>query len=147
MELLPVTADYDTLSDKTRLFAAQRLAELIETLRPVVAEALDGTSLYDLEPARIQANVALVKLNANLIKQLGELYRVQDRPREELEASMPLEQVQKLLDAAEARTEEAVAAALEEGQRRGLELGAARERVSLEAARAAVASGLRALQQ
>lgn len=118
MELLPVARNYEELSDKTRQFAAQRLLEMIESLRPHVAEILTESPL-DLEPARIQANVALLKLHSNMIKELGLLYRVQDRPVQQQEETMPVAAVHKLLEEQEARMQELVAAEVEAAEMRG----------------------------
>lgn len=147
MELLPVTADYDTISDKMRQYAAQRLIELVETLKPAVAEALDGTSLYDLEPARIQANTALVKLNAALLQQLGALYRVQERPKEQGEQMVPASQVQQLLENLEERMLLEVEAAREEGLRLGRAEAGRREQLSVQAARDKLQLSLAAVQR
>jgi hypothetical protein len=146
MDLLPVTADYDDISERMRQVAAARYMEMIEGLRPHVAEALsDPAGIHDTEPGRLQAYAALVKLQATLIKELGLLYRVQDRPVADVEPGMPLDEVSRLLDEAQAREDAAVAVAADAAaaatrqallQRESLDLGVARERV---------ASGLRAL--
>jgi len=146
MDLLPVTADYDAISERMRQVAAARYMEMIEGLRLHVAEALsDPAGIHDTEPGRLQAYVALVKLQATLIKELGLLYRVQDRPEVEQEPGMPLDEVARLLDEAQARQDAAVAAAADAAaaatrvaleQRESLDLGVARDRV---------ARGLRAL--
>lgn len=144
MDLLPVTAEYDDIQLKMRQFAAHRLMEIIESMKPAVAEALQD-SLQDLEPGRIQAHVALLKLHTSLIKELGLLYRVQDRPREERQDTVPLVQVQQMLDAAQARMDEAVAAATEAGRELGRQEQQQREVLSLQAARQRLRGSLQAL--
>jgi hypothetical protein len=148
MDLLPVTADYDQISERMRQVAASTYMELIEGLRPYVSEALsDPAGIHDTEPGRLLAYTGLVKLQATLIKELGLLYRVQDRPREDVEQeeSMPVSEVQLLLDEAQRREDKAVAAAAElaEAATRA-ELGQ-REVVDLVVARDRVARGLKAL--
>lgn len=146
MDMLPVTADYDDISERMRQVAAARYMEMIEGLRPYVSEALsDPAGIHDTEPGRIQAYTSLIKLQATLIKELGLLYRVQDRPAAEIEYGVPQEEVDALLQAAQEREDKAVAAAadaaaaavrLELSHRESVDLGVARERV---------AAGLRAL--
>ncbi len=146
MDLLPVTADYDLISDRMRQMAATRYMEMIEGLRPHVAEALsDPAGIHDIEPGRLQAYAALIKLQTSLIKELGLLYRVQDRPPVEQEPGMPLDEVQRLLDEAQEREDLAVAAAADAAAaatRLALEQ---REVVDLAVARDRVARGLKAL--
>jgi hypothetical protein len=143
MDLIPAAAPYDDISDRMRQFAAARYMELITSLQDHVREALsDPAGIHDTEPARVQANVAVVKLHASLIKELGLLYRVQDRPVQEQEASMPLDEVARLLDEAQARQDAAVAAAAVEAEARTLVAAQRRELLELEAARAAVLRGL-----
>jgi len=148
MDLLPVTADYDQISERMRQVAASTYMELIEGLRPYVAEALsDPAGIHDTEPGRLSAYTAMVKLQATLIKELGLLYRVQDRPREDTEAeeSMPLREVQLLLDEAERQREAAVAAAAELAEARTRAELVQREVIDLAVARDRVARGLKAL--
>lgn len=147
MDLLPVTADYDDISDKMRRSAAATYMEMIEGLRPYVAEALsDPAGIHDTEPGRLQAYTALVKLQATLIKELGLLYRVQDRPREdEQEESVPVSQVQLLLAEQERLREAAVAAAAVEAEVRIRAQLEQREVIDLAVARDRVARGLKAL--
>jgi hypothetical protein len=143
MDLIPAAAPYDDISDRMRQFAAARYMELITSLQDHVREALsDPAGIHDTEPARVQANVAVVKLHASLIKELGLLYRVQDRPVVEQEASMPLDEVARLLDEAQARQDAAVAAAAAEAEARTLVAAKRRELLELEQARAAVLRGL-----
>lgn len=146
MELLPVTAEYDAISVRMRQFAAQRLMEIIESMRPVVQD-LFVDPLEDLEPGRIQAHVALLKLHTSLIKELGALYRVQERPREDKEETLPLAKVQELLDAAQVRMEEAVAAAAAAALEQGRLEAVQRQELSLQAARARVADQLAVLKR
>jgi len=146
MDLLPVTADYDAISERMRQVAAARYMEMIEGLRPHVSEALsDPAGIHDTEPGRIQAYVSLVKLQATLIKELGLLYRVQDRPLVEQEAGMPLDEVARLLDEAQAREDAAVAAAADAAAAATRAALEHRESVDLGVARERVARGLRAL--
>jgi hypothetical protein len=143
MDLIPAAAQYDDISDRMRQFAAARYMELITSLQDHVKEALsDPAGIHDTEPARVQANVAVVKLHASLIKELGLLYRVQDRPVVEQEASMPLDEVARLLDEAQARQDAAVALAAAEAEARTLVAAKRRELLELEQARAAVLRGL-----
>jgi crotonobetainyl-CoA:carnitine CoA-transferase CaiB-like acyl-CoA transferase len=148
MDLLPVTADYDAISERMRQMAAATYMELIEGLRPYVAEALcDPAGIHDTEPGRLLAYTGLVKLQATLIKELGALYRVADRPRveEEAEESMPVSEVQLLLDEAQRREDKAVAAAAAEAEVRTRAALEQREVVDLAVARDRVARGLKAL--
>ena len=146
MDMLPVTADYDDISERMRQVAAARYMEMIEGLRPHVAEALsDPAGIHDTEPGRLQAYAALVKLQATLIKELGLLYRVQDRPAQEIELGVPHEEVQRLLDEAQAREDKAVAAAAEAAAAATRAALEHREGVDLAVARERVARGLRAL--
>lgn len=147
MDLLPVTADYDAISDRMRQFAATRYMELIEGLRPHVAEALsDPAGIHDTEPGRLQAYAALVKLQATLMKELGLLYRVQDRPQqEEAEEMVSLAEHEEALRLAQERQDRAVAAAAETATAAALAAVAHREVLDLDAARDRVARGLRAL--
>lgn len=144
MELLPVARNYEELSEKTRNFAAQRLLEMIESLRPHIAEILTESPL-DLEPARIQANVALLKLHTNMIKELGLLYRVQDRPAQQQEEVMPLAAVQQLLQEQEARMEELAAAQVEAARLQGAAEAAKQLELSTAAARDRLRGSLKAL--
>ena len=147
MDLLPVTADYDQISERMRQMAATRYMEMIEGLRPHVAEALsDPSGIHDTEPGRLQAYAALIKLQATLVKELGLLYRVQDRPREdEAEPMVPVSELEEQLRLAQEREDLAVAAAADaaaEATRLALER---REVVDLAVARDRVARGLKAL--
>jgi hypothetical protein len=147
MDLLPVTSDYDQISERMRQFAATRYMEMIEGLRPHVSEALsDPAGIHDTEPGRLQAYAALVKLQATLMKELGLLYRVQDRPvQEQGEDMISLAEHEELLRLAQEREDRAVAAAAELATAAALAAVAHREVVDLDAARDRVARGLRAL--
>lgn len=148
MDLLPVTADYDQISERMRQVAATSYMELIEGLRPHVREALgDPAGIHDTEPGRLQAYTAMVKLQATLIKELGLLYRVQDRPREdvELEESMPLREVQLLLDEAQRREDAAVAVAAQAAEAATRAQLEQKDVIDLAVARDRVARGLKAL--
>lgn len=146
MELLPVTADYDQISERMRQFAATRYMEIIESLREHVSEVLsDPAGIHDIEPGRLMAQVAVVKLHTTLIKELGLLYRVQDRPLVEQEDTVPAAEVSRLLEEAARQQEVAVAAAAvaaAEATRVALEH---RDVIDLAAARDRVARGLKAL--
>jgi len=147
MDLLPVTQDYDAISEKMREFAATRYMEIIGSLSGYVAQALnDPDGIHDIEPGRLQAHVALVKLQTSLIKELGLLYRVQDRPQqEEAEEMIPASEVAALLAEAQAREDRAVAVAAEAATAVALAAVEHRQVVDLDAARERVARGLRAL--
>lgn len=147
MDLLPVTAEYDQISERMRQFAAAQYMEIINSLSDHVREVLsDPGGIHDIEPGRLQANMTVIKLHASLLKELGLLYRVQDRPREdEQEPVMPVTEVQELLDAAQARQDAAVAAAAAAAELRALESVQRREVLDLGVARERVARGLRAL--
>lgn len=144
MELLPTSDDHDVVAGRVRTFAAARLVELIDGLQPFVAEALrDPSDLVDVEPSRVMANVAVVKLQAAMIKQLGGLYQVDARPVERPDVNLvPMEKVQELLELerqeAVVRTGEAVAAAVAAVR----EEFAVREVLSLEAARSNLTAAL-----
>lgn len=147
-ELLPVTADYDMITDRMRQFAAARYMEMISSLSDHVAQALsDPAGIHDTEPGRIQAYAALVKLQASLIKELGLLYRVQDRPRveEEQEETVTLVEHEEALRLAQEREDRAVAAAAELATQAALAAVAHREVLDLDVARQRVANGLKAL--
>lgn len=148
MDLLPVTADYDAISERMRQFAAATYMELIEGLRPHVAQALsDPAGIHDTEPGRIQAYAGLVKLQAALMKDLGALYRVQERPKadEEPEEMVSLVEHEEALRLAQEREDRAVAAAAEVATAAALAAVAHREVLDLGAARDRVARGLKAL--
>jgi hypothetical protein len=147
MDLLPVTAEYDQISERMRQFAAAQYMEIINSLSDHVREVLsDPGGIHDIEPGRLQANMAVVKLHTTLIKELGLLYRVQDRPREdEQEPMLPVSEVEELLAAAQAREDAAVAAAAVEAERRALESVARKDVLDLDVARERVARQLRVL--
>lgn len=148
MDLLPVTADYDAITDRMRQFAAARYMELIEGLRPHVAEALsDPAGIHDTEPGRLQAYAALVKLEATLLKELGALYRVQDRPQvdDDQEEMISLVDHERALELAQEREDRNVAAAAELATAAALAAIERRELLDLDAARDRVARGLKAL--
>ena len=99
MELLPVTQDYDQVSEHVRTFSANALYEMIAGLRPYVAEALgDPGGIHDTEPSRLVAYTQLLKLQSSLIKDLGALYRVGDRPMPQGEESIPASTVARILE-------------------------------------------------
>lgn len=148
MDLLPVTAEYDAISERMRQFAAAQYMDMIKGLSDYVAQALnDPAGIHDAEPGRIQAHMSIVKLHASLIKELGLLYRVQDRPRqeEEEEEMVPAAELELQLRLAQEREDRAVAAATEAATAAALAAVAHREIVDLDVARERVARGLRAL--
>lgn len=147
MDLLPVTAEYDLISERMRQYAAAQYMEIINSLSNHVNEVLsDPGGIHDMEPGRIQAHMAVIKLHTNLIKELGLLYRVQDRPKvEELEETVSLEEHEEALRLAQEREDRAVAAAAETATAAALAAVAHREVIDLEVARDRVARGLRAL--
>ena len=146
MELLPVTEDYDHISTQIRAFSARELARILEALRPYVDEALsDPGGLHDLEPSRLVAYTQLLKLHTSMIKDLGALYRVADRPVADDEEKVPASTVAALLAAQEAEFEVRMEAArLEAAAQARADVETAR-RLSLEAARREVAGSLRRL--
>lgn len=147
MDLLPVTSDYDQISERMRQFAATRYMEMIEGLRPHVSEALsDPAGIHDTEPGRLQAYAALVKLQATLMKELGLLYRVQDRPRvDEGEPMISVAEHEDALRLAQEREDAAVAAAADAAARAAVLALEQKEVIDLGVARERVARGLRAL--
>ena len=147
MDLLPVTAEYEQISQRMRQYAAAQYMEIINSLSNHVAEVLrDPGGIHDIEPGRLQAHLALVKLHTTLIKELGLLYRVQDRPQEEAgEDMVPASQVEELLARAAVEQERAVELAVAAATQAALEASAARERVDERVARERVVAGLRHL--
>lgn len=149
MDLLPVTADYEAISERMRQYAAAQYMEIINSLGNHVAEVLsDPGGIHDIEPGRLTANMAVIKLHTNLIKELGLLYRVQDRPRvdeEEAEPTITVAEHEEALRLAQEREDRAVAAAAETATQAALAAVAHREVLDLDAARDRVARGLRAL--
>lgn len=148
MDLLPVTAEYDEISERMRQFAAQRYMEIISQLNNHVNEALsDPAGIHDTEPGRLQAYTGLVKLQTTLIKELGALYRVTDRPRvdEEPEPMITLLEHEEALRLAQEREDRAVAAAAELATAAALAALERKELLDLDAARDRVSRGLKAL--
>lgn len=148
MELLPTGTDHDAVAEKVRQFSATKLTELIMGLAPFVQQALaDPTDVLELEPARIQANMTVIKMHTTLIKELGALYQVTARPAAKADPDMvPLREVERLLSEAAVRTEELVAAAVLETEARVRGEVEARQQLSLEAARTRVTAALSKLQ-
>lgn len=146
--LEPVTGDHDHLSDTVRRYSAERFKELIDSLRPHVAEILaDPAGIHDTEPGRIAAYTSLVKLYTSVVKELGALYQVTQRPPERVDPNLvPMEQVEAMLlrerelHALELKL--AVDAAAEQARTEA----AVREQLTLEAARTRVVERLRGLQ-
>lgn len=146
MELIPLTTDYDQLSAHVRTFSANALYELIARLHPYVTEALsDPGGMHDLEPSRLVAYTQLLKLHAALIKDLGLLYRVQDRPPLQGEDMIPASVAAAMLAEASEKHAAELAQATQAAETRVRTELAARERLSLEAAKAQVAGQLAAL--
>lgn len=146
MELLPVTKNYDQVSEHVRTFSTQQLMEMIAGLKPYVAQALsDPGGIHDLEPSRLVAYTQLLKLQASLVKDLGLLYRVQDRPVTEEEERLPASTVARMLeDLASRHEEEMRQLSVDVETRVRMELSA-RDRLSLEAAREQVLGAVAAL--
>ena len=146
MELLPTSDDYDKVTHQVRRFSTQRLLEMIEALRPFVSEVLqDPEGVHDLEASRVVAYTGLLKLQASLIKDLGALYRVGEKPAPEGEETLPASTVARMLqDAAELheqQLQEAVAAA----EVRTREAVATERQLSLQAAQSQVLGSLERL--
>lgn len=146
MELVPVT-DYNEVSARMREYAAGRYMELLEALRPHVAAILADPEgmVHEQEPARTMAQVQLLKFHQSLVKDLGALYRVTDRPevqREDVvsvaEHEEALERQAQLLELEAREREDAAAAA-------AVAAVQLRERLSLEEARGRLVAGVAAL--
>lgn len=144
-DLVPIL-DHEAATQRARQFAATRLLEMIESLRPYVDQVLgDPASVHDLEPGRIQAHTALIKLQATLIKELGDLYQVRMPPKIKTEDVLPAAKVQEMLEQQRLELEQAAVLAREA---LAAELRAefeARQQLSLEAARSRVVEGLEEL--
>lgn len=139
MQLLPVTQDYDKVSEQVRTFSATALSEMIAGLRPYVAEALsDPGGVHDIEPSRLVAYTQLLKLQSSLIKDLGLLYRVQDRPMPDGEEQIPASAVARILEEQAAAHAAVLAAEVAAAEARVREELASTQRLSLEAAKAQV---------
>ena len=148
MELQAVSQDYGRLTEQVRSFSATRLHEMIEGLRPYVAEALsDPGGIHELEPSRLVAYTQLLKLQASLVKDLGMLYRVHDRPDNEDDDSIPAVTVALMLEEAAMRHAAELAEATQAAETRVREELAASERRTLEYARAQVTGQLARLRQ
>lgn len=148
MELLPVSSEYDKVSDTVRTFSARQLMEMIAGLKPFVAEALsDPGGIHDVEPSRLVAYTQLLKLQSSLIKDLGLLYRVQDRPQTDEEERIPASTVARILAEAEAAHQqqlEQLARDVETRTRLDVET---RQQLSLEEAREQVLGAVAALRR
>jgi len=92
--------NYDDISNQVRQLIAQKYVALEATLHPYISG-----DYGDPVPGHLQAYITL-------LKELGRLYEVQKRPREE-GSSIPAAQVAQMLEAAQERQELAVAAAVE----------------------------------
>lgn len=142
--LLPVADDHDRVSDQVRRYSAQRFTQLLNSLTPIVEQMLeDPAGIHDLEPGRIAAYTATIKLYSAVLKDLGALYQVTARPPAAEDPNLvPLDVVEKML----AREREQHAVELELAVRAAEERvrmeAAVRERVSLEVARERVTGAL-----
>lgn len=128
-----VPSNYDDISNRVRLFCAERLYELERGLRPWI----DG-SFGEVSPAHVTVYLGT-------LRELGRLYEAQKRPR--MDEGVPMKQVEQMLEAAridaEARTQAAV---LEAETRVRLELEA-RTAKSIEAAKHAALTKLELLRE
>jgi len=97
--------DYDRISVEVRRLCAQKLIALEQQLVSYV-----NGDLGDIQPGHASAYITL-------IKELGRLYGAQKPPRDP-DQMIPARKVQELLDAAEARTQGLVAAAVAEAEAR-----------------------------
>lgn len=114
-----VNQRYEDVSEAVRQFSAVRIASLAETLKPFADSAFDGdpSSLSYMEPARISAQTAVVKLYLSSLEKLGQLYRVTHEPvKPEPEVPMvPAADVPRMIEAAvEVAVDEAVKATIAE---------------------------------
>lgn len=91
--------DYDKISEQVRRYCAQRYVQLADQLQPYVSGELG-----DILPGHATAYITC-------LKELGRLYGTHKPPRDP-EAMIPASKVQALLQAAEARIEQAVAEAV-----------------------------------
>lgn len=124
--------DYDQISERVRQYCAQKYV----ALEAVLVSYVNG-DMGDVQPGHATAYI-------NLLKELGRLYRAQAAPRDP-EAMIPATKVAALLEAAAARQEQAVAAAVAEAEsrvRRELDAAAAGDAAL---ARAAVQERLKQL--
>lgn len=148
MELLPTSEDYDQVTQQVRRFSSQRLLEMIEAMRPYVAEVLsDPAGIHDLDASRVVAYTGLLKLQASLIKDLGSLYRVGEKPPLEGEEQLPASVVARMLQDAAERHEEQLQQAVAEAEVRTREAVQLQRELSLEGARSQVLGSLERLRQ
>lgn len=125
--------DYDKISAEVRRYCAQKLVALEAQLVNYV-----NGDMGDIQPGHAGAYI-------NLIKELGRLYRAQAAPRDP-EAMIPASKVAALLAAAEARQEQAIAAAVTEAETRIRGELAARAADDVQQARTQVLARLNQLQ-
>jgi hypothetical protein len=92
--------DYDNISNQVRHMIAQRYVALEAILRPYISG-----DYGDILPGHLNAYITL-------LKELGRLYEVQKRPRPD-SGSIPIAQVEQMLQEAEARMQAAVETAVE----------------------------------
>lgn len=126
--------DYDKISQEVRRYCAQKLVALEANLIGYV-----NGEYGDPTPGHITAYT-------NLIKELGRLYKVQAAPRDP-EAMIPASKVQQLLEAANTRQEQAVAAAVAEAEARIMRQLAAQSAGDMEQARTQVLARLQQVKQ
>jgi len=146
MELLPTSENYDAVTQQVRRFSSQRLLEMIEAMRPFVSEVLqDPEGVHDLDASRVVAYTGLLKLQASLIKDLGALYRVNERPAPEGEETLPASTVARMLEEAAQRHQIELQAAVAEAEARTREAVAVERQLSLAAAQEQVLGSLERL--
>lgn len=143
-----VNQRYEDVSEAVRQFTAVRIASLAETLKPFAEGAFDGDpqALAYMEPARITAQAAVLKLYLSSLEKLGALYRVTQLPVIP-EPEVPMVRA----DEVPALVEQAVTAAVEaalasEREARELE-SAQRAQVSADEARAQLSRALVRIRQ
>lgn len=138
-----VNQSYEDISEAVRQFSAVRIASLAETLKPFAEAAFDGdpAALSYMEPARISAQTAVVKLYLSSLEKLGGLYRVTHEPvkPEPVEPMVPAAQVPLMIERA---VETAVEQAIEQFRLDQEAARVAREQVSADEAKAALSAAL-----
>lgn len=122
--------DYDKISETVRRFCAEKLVALEHTLSTHISGDFE-----EVTPNMAAAYVSV-------IKELGRLYGAHKPPRDP-EAMIPATKVHTLLQAAQQRQEQAVAAAIAETEARILEGLHHEEAKSIESAKAAVLEKLK----
>lgn len=143
-----VNQRYEDVSEAVRQFTAVRIASLAETLKPFAEGAFDGdpAALAYMEPARITAQAAVVKLYLSSLEKLGALYRVTQLPVIP-EPEVPMVRADEVPALVEQAVTVAVEAALaSEREARELE-SAQRAQVSADEARAQLSQALVRIRQ